>query len=197
MVDPASTCSAIAGRLMVTATGLPSAGMFVNRIGTTAPPASVRVPPSDTLDNDPYSTTPSSGTAAPPAFSTVPGIGSWDTVTAMRGVPLITVSASNGAEENLAVWPGRPPANVDSAVDARPERPGRLEIDAGDAPGGFTTNCGSPVSGMLTRLALEPAARPGYAGTSRVRLLADPVSLIGPSTVYRNALDGTGPVPVR
>ncbi len=38
---------------MVTATGLPSAGMFVNRIGTTAPPASVRVPPSDTLDNDP------------------------------------------------------------------------------------------------------------------------------------------------
>ncbi len=53
MVEPASTCSATAGRLTVTVTGLPSAGMFVNRIGATAPPARVRVPPSDTLASEP------------------------------------------------------------------------------------------------------------------------------------------------
>ena len=33
MVDPASTCSAVAGRSTVTVTGLPSAGRFVSRIG--------------------------------------------------------------------------------------------------------------------------------------------------------------------
>ena len=50
---PASTCSATAGRSMVTVDRAAVGGQFVNRIGTTAPPASVRVPPSDTLDNDP------------------------------------------------------------------------------------------------------------------------------------------------
>ncbi len=79
----------------------------------------------------------------------------------IRGVPVITESSSNGAESNRAVCPGRPPTKVDSAVEASPDSPGRLEIEAGDAPGGFTTNCGSPVSGMATRLVLEPSASPG------------------------------------
>ena len=61
--------------------------------------------------------------------------------------------------------------------------PGRLEIDAGVAPGGLTTNCGSPDNGIDARFVVESAASPGYSGTSSVRLRALPVSLIGPSTV--------------
>ena len=99
------------------------------------------------------------------------------------GVPASTVSVSNGAEANRAVWPGRPPAKVDRAVEASPEMPGRLEIEAGAAPGGLTTNCGPPVSAIGVRSVLVPATRPGYSGTSSVRLRALPVSLIGPSTV--------------
>jgi hypothetical protein len=114
-----------------------------------------------------------------------------------RGVPARTVRVSNGAEANRAVCPGRPPAKVDRAVEANPEMPGRLEIDAGVAPGGLTTNCGPPLSAMGVRSVLDPAARPGYSGTSNVRLRALPVSLIGPSTVYRKAFEGAGPLPAR
>src|SRR5664279_1432391 len=167
IVEPASTCSAVAGRSMLTVSGLPSAGRLVNRIGATAPPASVLVPPADTLDSEPYSTAPSSWEAAAPAVPAAPaastdaGIGSLDTVTVTRGVPVMTVRSPKGAESKCAVWPGRPPAKVDSAVDASPDNPGRLEMEPGEAPGGFTTDCGSPLTGIDTRLVVVPSARPG------------------------------------
>ena len=158
MVDPSSTCRAVAGRSTVTVTGLPSAGRFVSRMGATAPPASVRVPPSETFDSDPYSTAPSSAVLG---VSWHRGRGIRDTVTVIRGVPVISVRSSNGWEANRAVCPGSPPTNVDSAVEASPDSPGRVEMEAGEPPGGLTTNCGSPVIGMATRLVLLSAASPG------------------------------------
>ena len=158
---PASTCSAV-GRQV---DGHRRPGCR-RRAGSSAGSARRRRrPASGCRPRTPWPATrraprPSSGTAAPPAFATVPGIGSLDTVTVIRGVPVITVSSSNGAEANLAVWPGSPPTKVDSAVDASPDRPGRLEIDAGDAPGGFTTNCGSPVSGMAHPVGARSGRQP-------------------------------------
>ncbi len=116
------------------------------------------MPPGETLANDPNSTALSS---LAPASSSPAASGSLDTVTVIRGVPVITVRSPNGADSNLAVCPGRPPTKVDSAVDASPDSPGRVEMDAGEPPGGLTTNCGSPVIGTGTRLVLLSPVSPG------------------------------------
>ena len=167
-VEPASTCSAVAGRSTVTVTGDPLAGRFVSRMGATAPPASVRVPPSDTLASERVQHRAVIGgrwwTSHDRRRRRCPGadgIGMADTVTVIRGVPVTTVSSANGADSNRAVWPGSPPRKVDSAVEARLDRPGSVEIPAGDAPGGFTTNCGSPVTATGVRGVLVPSVRPG------------------------------------
>ena len=165
------------------------------RMGATAPPASDRLPPSPTLASEAKSTAPSSVSAAVPPNTS--GTGMRATSTVIRGVPARTVSSLTGADVKRAVCPGRPPRNVAIAVDAIPDNPGSVEIAAGAAPGGLTTNCGSPPTGIPSRGVAPSPPRPGYVDASRVRLRARPVSLIGPSTVYRKAVDGTGPAPRR
>ena len=130
------------------------------RIGATALPASVLVPPLLTLDTDANRTAPSAAEVEPAACDRPTD----DTVTSIRGVPEITVNAVNGLDANRATWPGIPPPRLASAVPARaemPDSPGSEEMPAGDPPGGFRIVCSGPASSTV---AIGVAAAPASPG---------------------------------
>ena len=162
MVDPASTCSAIAGRSTVTVTGLPSAGRFVSRIGRDGAAGQRAGAALGHLGQRPVQHRPVVGNRC--AAGVLDGrrnrdLGHRDGDPRGAGDHGQLVERGGGEPGGLAragrrrTWTAR----------SRPGRtgPAGVEIAAGDAPGGFTTNCGSPVSGMRTRLVLRPGRQAG------------------------------------
>ena len=81
-------------------TGVPSVGRAGSRIGATALPARVRTPAELTFATEANNT--GSWSAAAPPVPPVAALTRPATWTVIRGVPVITVNASSGAEVNRA-----------------------------------------------------------------------------------------------